>query len=228
MVRIAAATWALMLLTACTAEPVESPHVPVVTPVPVASANPTPAPSPTLTSVSTPTPTASGPTLESDYWRNLETVPRLTKHDFAFAGNFGIPEQPPAPMNPDGTAGSGCHPPTSDSLPDGLWAVYVKKFKADALVVDLVCSYHFESATYRDSRVQFPGNLYVDVNNNATLRTIPLDDRAQVLPYVGDPVSARDFIAGGDPRKMEGTSLQDYWIYVNDGRVTQFYPRYDP
>jgi len=50
-------------------------------------------------------------------------------------------DNPDGTVNAAGTSGSGCTPPSGETLPDGVWAGLVADWRPDALVLDLVCAY---------------------------------------------------------------------------------------
>lgn len=133
----------------------------------------------------------------------------------------------------DGTAGSGCAP-GSGPLPDGEWAVILDGDSATNVSVDLVCWY--ENLTGRADDMVAAARPACDVavydrsdecrkladraitNLNRTLRDEPLYGGARLVsPGDGSWIPATT--AGAATMPIGGL----YWIYVNQGVVTEIY-----
>lgn len=134
------------------------------------------------------------------------------------------------PMNADGTALSGCSPGSSDSVPDGVWYGVVRAWDADSISFDLACMYHPKSpqqTAYLDSLgPDEPQKGYATSNDNPALRTLPLADGAVFWSagyknYPGDSTAPYSEV-----RAKWGES--DYYLYVNDGEVTEAVKVYYP
>jgi hypothetical protein len=139
------------------------------------------------------------------------------------------------PMNTDGTAGSGCHPPNGETLPDGIWFGDVIAWSPDAVTFDLVCSYHWTSDELRHACEGKDDCEYFDVNNNSRLRVLPVSVDAQYVAFEGTafPLSAlltQDAESGAYLLELPaGVAWGDeVWVFVNGGSVTQFQPRAYP
>lgn len=130
----------------------------------------------------------------------------------------------------NGTAGSGCRPPGTDTLPDGVWMVIVTDFAADALTVDLICF-----RTVRSLGEAGIDRTIVDfeIRNSADIRrTLPLAADARFYLQTAPPVrsveettrlrafgtveGARGFAQATDPTPLG-------WLLVADGEAAEFY-----
>jgi hypothetical protein len=134
------------------------------------------------------------------------------------------------PMNANGTALSGCSPGSSDSLPDGVWYGVVKEWGDDSFSFDLACLYHRKSpewAAYMDSLgPEEPQNEYPTSNDNAGLRELPLAQSA--VFWSADYMSFPDGSAAPYSEVQSGWAKSDYYVYVNNGEVTEVVKVYYP
>jgi hypothetical protein len=141
-----------------------------------------------------------------------------------------------APFNADGTYGSGCTPPSGETVPDGIWAVHVEDWGTDSLTFDLVCFYAFDSehaiakeaacqAEYGDDDdYEYCASVRAwDVtNDNLRLRTLPVADGSTFIDqhnWTEDPLG--EAILGDS---LDTSALM--WLYVNDGEITQVHQQY--
>jgi hypothetical protein len=163
---------------------------------------------PSTTVVSTlPVATTSVPTTTTAL---AETTTTSTPRRWTVASAGRNPDDP---LGSGPVAGSGCAP-GSDQLPDGVWFGWLDEVGGAKVEFDLACL--------------IPGQVEPVVsNNNRKLRTIPVGPDAMVYagrsdpaPYAqwraGDTVDARP---GGNAPGLPAT--YGYWLFVNDGAVTE-------
>ncbi len=167
--------------------------------------------------------------------------PTLSVPDRAYVFDISVAlqdEEAAGPTNPDGTSESGCTPPAGDVLPDGIWAVYVSAWSADALEFDLVCFYGQTSEIYIEALAEctdaHPGEECqydaIVVNDNPRLRTMPASADA-TFAYFDGRGSRREVPLGSAPDEftvdVDPAMGYLWWLYVNDGAITQvhFYAR---
>jgi len=127
---------------------------------------------------------------------------------------------PTGASNPTGARGSGCTPETPDSLPDGVWYGHVTEWRLDAIEFDLACLWNEDSPNADECS----GTCYPVSDDSDRTRTISLDPDAQFLPQQSliRALPARSVI--GVPEQFRPDGWTDWvWIYVNNGKVTQFH-----
>jgi hypothetical protein len=134
------------------------------------------------------------------------------------------------PMNSNGTALSGCSPGSSDGLPDGAWYGVVQEWGDDSISFDLACLYHPKSpewAAYLDSLgPDEPQSEYPTTNDNPGLRTLPLAEGS--VFWSADYKSLPDDSTVPYSEVQSGWDKSDYYVYVNDGEVTEVVKVYYP
>lgn len=119
---------------------------------------------------------------------------------------------PTRSLGPTTALGSGCSP-GSDALPDGVWFGWLGALDDDAIAFDLACLW--------------PGRLEPAASNDAPrVRMVDVDDDA--LVYLTDqPVAYTAWAAEGDGATTAAANapgLPDtlpFWVFVNDGAVTE-------
>ena len=128
------------------------------------------------------------------------------------------------PFHEDGPSGSGCEPGDDTGLPDGWWYGTVDGEVGDSVSFDLACYYigdaAEEVAASRDD--ENPSGVYV-VNDNPSLRSIPLAGDAQTSCVTLEPEVASVDCAPGDLSGNFGV-----WIRVSDGEVDRLLEQYHP
>jgi hypothetical protein len=200
---------------------------PTPTPGPTTPAETTP-PAVTPTSPTAPT-TASAPSLPTPTGP-ATPPPRAPSADvtFAFTGDF-----PPVEAG-SGAHGSGCAPGPG-MLPDGTWFGFGRDLRPNAIEFDLACFYTGAAAAAEAAARGLespPPNDYLIVNDNPTLRTVPVAADAQawrlVLSVELVETTYADF-------RLDAGEFQDcpgdfclLWLYVNDGAVTEVVSQYVP
>lgn len=118
------------------------------------------------------------------------------------------------PMNADGTAGSGCTPPSDATLPDGLWFGYLADASPDSIAFDLACSYHFDSEQHLANLEGSELETYTWTNDETDIRVLGVSDSAgycvewEWIPWIEAPLA--------DP-----SLVGPVWIGVNSGVVTE-------
>jgi hypothetical protein len=142
----------------------------------------------------------------------------------------------PLAVNADGTLGSGCTPPSGDTLPDGAWAAYVTEWGDDALTIDLVCYYSADSARGRDivdeclaSAPNAEEGCIYDLieNNNTRVREQRLAGDATLI----DIYDTGEEVPMNAARTLEGWNSYEHdnvWLYINEGVITQIEPQFWP
>jgi hypothetical protein len=137
------------------------------------------------------------------------------------AGSF---EHWDLPMNADGTAGSGCTPPTG-SLPDGRWFGSIGTWTSTSITFTPRCLYHRDSTQYKDYNEQFAAGesryiteSSVGTRTLATVRNVPAwhawsNGRATTLDLL---FSEFEY------------AQETVWVFVNDGIVTEVVEDYSP
>ncbi|MEX0914053.1 MAG: hypothetical protein WDZ57_03785, partial [Demequina sp.] len=129
----------------------------------------------------------------------------------------------------DGTAGSGCTPGLEPTLPDGLWRGFVVDGHKDSVEFDLICSWHFTSARFKERDAERddegPPAIYVTANDNPQTRDLPLDPDVRVWPHPlpDEPWRIEEFYV----QRLQG-GWDEVWVFVNDGRVTEIAQVYYP
>ncbi|MEN8040417.1 MAG: hypothetical protein ABFR95_02840 [Actinomycetota bacterium] len=136
-------------------------------------------------------------------------------------------------MSTDGASGSGCSP-GAGSLPSGVWFGYVTAGNPTSLQFDLACWYFGDLAweiadTYGDTAE----NDYYIVNQNPTLRTVPVASGAVVHHIdpasIGhDPISYPDWLLEPAGYLTCPFDFCPLWLYVNDGEITEILEQYVP
>lgn len=199
------------------------------------SPSPSVTPSPTATGSPEPTPTPEARLTDEPAVESHEGEPSKasTPRKYVWAPTAGQPTYYPEvgpPSNSDGTVGSGCHPPASDTLPDGVWrgSVYDKSFQETPrwIKFDLVCSYSFQysDAPQGQEGYWYMGDdwSYVITNDNPQTRILPVADDA--IGYG----TTWDWAPVAWDETWLGCGLGcDTWIWINDGEVTELAAPYD-
>ena len=146
-------------------------------------------------------------------------------------------DNPDGTVNAAGTSGSGCTPPSGETLPDGVWAGLVADWRPDALVLDLVCAYGPATPLHATNFAQCTatsGNAegcYIDRDLVSYTDDTP---RTRTLPATPDAVfvgTDEDPVAVGDVSSLKYWSDRTghlMWVYINDGVVTQVVEQYYP
>jgi hypothetical protein len=231
VVAATAAVVAAALLAAC-AQPVDVTPGASESPSAEESASPSATPSPSVTESAEPTVTPEAQYSDPPEGEEHESEPSQPKpRKYAWAKTPGYPTYFPEvlpPTNDDGTVGSGCHPPDSDSLPDGVWRVFLVEKSYQEwpawFEFDLLCSYSFE---YPDAPENQYDNLYAErgweyilTNDNPASRTLPIAEGAIGRGTTWDwaPVAWDQTWLGCGPC--------DTWIWVNDGEITELAAAY--
>lgn len=160
------------------------------------------------------------------------------------------PATPPAPAPPpdivftytgfppveagSGAHGSGCAPGPGP-LPDGIWFGFGQDLQPDAIEFDLACFFTGDAAATEAAARGLespPPNDYLIVNDNPTLRTVPVaaDAEAWRLVLSVELVSTTyaDFrVDAGEFQACPGDGCL-LWLYVNGGQVTEVVSQYVP
>ena len=188
-------------------------------------------PSPSPSQSESPSPSASPEVDATPEARPSAEAPAVSETNFVMTPTQGyptfFPESGP-PANDDGTVGSGCHPPDSETLPDGVWRglVYERAFEETPIWInfDLVCSYSFETppANYSGppSDDFIPG--YYIRNDNPNVRRLTVVPDAIGYGWT-EHWAAAAWNYGLPPTVGDGA---DVWIFVNDGEVTEIHSAY--
>jgi hypothetical protein len=106
-----------------------------------------------------------------------------------------------------GVGGSGCTPPSPDTLPDGVWYGFITEWGPDEIGFDLACvEMHGENMT----------------NTDEDIRTIPVAANAQYL-LEWESFYAFSFaqVAAAHGQCPPPTTSDAVWLYINGGEVTQ-------
>lgn len=135
------------------------------------------------------------------------------------------------PMNDGGTALSGCAPGSADSLPDGVWYGWVREWSNESAVFDLACMYHPDSpewSAFEEARApDEPAIGYPTSNDNPATRTLAIASSA--VQWDASYMSFPDDEPTPYVEALDNlTADHEYYLYVNDGRVTDIVPVYYP
>ncbi|MBT8164947.1 MAG: hypothetical protein KJP22_10055 [Acidimicrobiia bacterium] len=136
----------------------------------------------------------------------------------------------------DGASGSGCSPGAGD-LPGGVWYGTIVSVGPGSLQFDLACFYFGEIAwEVAAAEGEEANNDYWIVNDNPTLRTVPVAAKAvvwsippdlteELLPllYLTEWPPDWDRAYAACPGEYCGV-----WLYVNDGVVDEIVEQYVP
>ncbi len=140
---------------------------------------------------------------------------------------------PPDPLASGGASGSGCSP-GAGPLPAGVWFGYVSTGNPTTLQFDLACWYFGDVAwDIAAARGDTADNDYYVVNDNPTLRTVPVSVGA-VVHHINETSTAHDPIAYPEWLLEPPGYLAcpfDFcplWLYVNGGEVTEIVEQYVP
>jgi hypothetical protein len=131
-------------------------------------------------------------------------------------------------------SGSGCTPPSGDTLPDGRWFGFITEAQTDQVAFDLACWFTgaaASAAAAEDGEETPPPNDFHIRNDSERLRTLTVEPSAQVLwlPNPGDPASAetvtyRDWLAQQPGRDY----APGVWLEVGSGQITAMEEQYVP
>jgi len=138
-------------------------------------------------------------------------------------------------VNADGTSASGCTP-GGGALPDGVWGGLIAEWgNPTSLSFDLECVYGSSSQKVADytaaclvrtgGAVEMCQTSVLAENSSTALRSEPLAPGATLIyqegtgtwrevPIAQAPLDATTNATGGPAEHV-------WWIYVNDGRITQ-------
>lgn len=131
-------------------------------------------------------------------------------------------------------SGSGCTPPSSDTLPDGRWYGFVDGAEVDQLSFDLACWFTGEAAALaaaEDGEESPPPNDFHIRNVNTQLRTLPVDPGAMVewLPNPGDPASVETVVYSAWLDEQPGRDpIPGVWLEIENGQITGIEEQYVP
>lgn len=134
----------------------------------------------------------------------------------------------------EGASGSGCTPPSADTLPDGTWFGFVDQAEVDQLSFDLACWFIGEAATVAaaaDGEESPPPNDFHIRNENAQLRDLPVDAGAMVewLPDPGDPATAETVGYSAWLAEQPGRDpVPGVWLEIENGQITGIEEQYVP
>jgi hypothetical protein len=140
---------------------------------------------------------------------------------------------PPDAVDGTGASGSGCAP-GSGSLPAGVWFGYASAGNATSVQFDLACWYFGDLAwEIADTYGETAENDYYIVNENPTLRTVPVAPGAVVhhidpMSIGHDLISYPDWLLEPQGYLMCPFEFCPLWLYVNDGVVTEILEQYAP
>ncbi len=128
-------------------------------------------------------------------------------------------------------SGSGCAPPSADTLPDGRWFGFVAEAEADEVSFDLACWFTggaAVAAASEDGEESPPPNDFHIRNERDTRRTIGVDPAAEVawLPQPGDPASVE--VVDYETWVGQRTGELGVWLQVEDGLVVSIEEQYVP
>ncbi|WP_084076831.1 hypothetical protein [Demequina sp. NBRC 110057] len=128
-----------------------------------------------------------------------------------------------APLNADGTMGSGCDVQEDDALPDGMWFGFVSAMADGEVTVDVACMFGEGSEQWTVDREMATDDEewsnHVVTNDVVHKITTPVAD--DVLIYAAqfdwDPVTAAEALAAvGMPGARESVGL---WLEIEDGSI---------
>lgn len=133
-----------------------------------------------------------------------------------------LPDEPP--FHDDSASGSGCTPGPG-VLPDGWWYGTLDGPVAGDVTFDLACYYVGAAAEAEAaSRGDEVNNDYYVVNDNPTLRTMPVtDDATASCVELGAGVEQVDCA----PTDVDG-EMWAVWLRVQDGEVDRIVEQYAP
>jgi hypothetical protein len=132
-----------------------------------------------------------------------------------------LPDAPP--LTEDAVSGSGCTP-GGDELPDGWWYGRVDGAVGSELSFDLACYYIGAAAeSEAASRGDEVDNDYYVVNDNATVRVVPVGAAATASCVAPDPSAGTVDCEPGDVDPMWAV-----WLRVVDGEVDRIVEQYAP
>ena len=133
--------------------------------------------------------------------------------------------------NADGSVGSGCEPPSPDTLPDGIWKGLVHDSGSDWIDFDLVCSYNIYSerflawATEREAQGMPPEHELIRNNNPATRRVYFSTDAVASDANFHFETAPPDWSWEDIVAEANGS---DYvWLWVNGGLITEIHLAYE-
>jgi hypothetical protein len=142
---------------------------------------------------------------------------------------------PPELPGSRGAAGSGCAP-GGDTLPDGVWFVFVKNASSETILFDLACFYVGAAARVAAAQDgEEANNDYYISNRNSRLRRAPLADDIRVHAVNPGsaqsnsitPVSLESWLRPGEGKVCPG-DFCIVWLYINNGRITEIMEQYLP
>jgi hypothetical protein len=141
---------------------------------------------------------------------------------------------PEALAGSDGAAGSGCAP-GAGSLPAGIWFGFLVERDGSTVGFDLACFYFGDIAWEKAAEEgQTAENDYWIVNDNPTLRDVPVAAQATIWTITGDATQGLqplDFAswtgAESTYTSCPGTACV-MWLYVNAGEATEIAEQFLP
>jgi hypothetical protein len=141
---------------------------------------------------------------------------------------------PEALAGSDGAAGSGCAP-GAGSLPAGIWFGFLVERDGSTVGFDLACFYFGDIAWEKAAEEgQTAENDYWIVNDNPTLRDVPVAADATIWTITGDATQGLqplDFAswtgAESTYTSCPGTACV-MWLYVNAGEATEIAEQFLP
>lgn len=154
---------------------------------------------------------------------------------YAVPAGAGISWFPPELPGSHGAAGSGCAP-GGDTLPDGIWFVFVESADRKRIVFDLACFYTGAAARVAAAQDgEEANNDYYISNKSSRLRSAPLADdlRIHTVSLRLDPmnsmtpVSLASWLQPGEGKICPG-EFCIVWLYINSGKITEIMEQYLP
>jgi hypothetical protein len=148
----------------------------------------------------------------------------------------GAPElvPPEALAGSDGAAGSGCAP-GAGSLPAGIWFGFLVERDGSTVGFDLACFYFGDIAWEKAAEEgQTAENDYWIVNDNPTLRDVPVAAQATIWTITGDATQGLQPLDFASWTGAESTytpcpgTFCVVWLYVNGGEATEIAEQFLP
>lgn len=142
---------------------------------------------------------------------------------------------PPDPLpGSDGAAGSGCSP-GAGQLPAGIWFGFLVVRNESNIEFDLACFYFGDIAWEKAAEAgEEANNDYWIVNQNPSLRTVPVAADADVWTIAGDATLGHQKLPYAQWTGAESTYTPcpgescTVWLYVNDGAIDEILEQYLP
>ncbi len=158
--------------------------------------------------VSAETSTTGTGTTDTTAGSTTATSPTTDDVEFTVAALGRVPE---LALGATPALGSGCAPGT-DLLPDGVWFGWVTDAVSNEVAFDLACLW--------------PGRLEPAASNDTPrIRQVPVSPPAQVYDRNGDSITYSDWVGSAiETPTVNAPGLKSalpYWLFVNDGAVTE-------